>query len=163
MGIVSGAAGGEELACTGCTGHRANRACCRRVRGPCADCGGVELPDRWHPQAAGEESSDVQTLLCAGVLHLYFIRTKCEHEICKSANLIADRLNMLFIHSFISARERYQCLTSKLAQSRVSVKSERSHPKAQSVDTVEVGEHGPTLGLDTEVVLGSVRHQYAVT
>ena len=50
-----------------------------------------------------------------------------------------------------------------LALSRVSLSSERSHPEAQGVDTVQVGEHSPTLGLDTEVVLGSIRHQDAVT
>ena len=69
MGIMPGVVSGE-LAGTRCTGHQANRACCGRVRGTCADSGGVELPDRWDPQAAGEESSDIQALLCAGILYL---------------------------------------------------------------------------------------------
>ena len=154
MGVGSDAAGGGELACTGCTGHRPNSACCRRVRGTCAYSGGVELPDRWHSQAAGEESSDIQALLCASVLYLYFTRASCEHEISIFAN--SGGLHIII------ARERSQCFGANL---RRAGKREggRSHPEAQGVDTVEVGEHGPTLGLDTEVVLGSIRHQDAVT
>ena len=84
--------GDGDLAGASCTGHRSNRACCGRVRGTCADSGGVELPDRWHSQAAGEESSNVQALLCAGILYLHFTRASCEYGISNFAYMQIEHL-----------------------------------------------------------------------